>query len=363
MPGSYLKPVQSLTTSGARAVLPFTHEGVLYLAVPQLAEDIPGQAAQMTAGNSDVDTLVYKWTNGSFVEHGRIPLSGGEDAEFFRIGDRDFLAIASLRSGRGPYDFNSSSVVYQWSDRGLIPFQSFQTFAAKQWRYFRISDRHFLALAQGVVLAGLAATHSADSCIYEWNGMRFVEFQTISSRWGYNWIFFSFRGGQFLGFADHLDKSALYKWWGAAFELFQEIPGGGGRAFSFFEVDGDAYLAFANLLNASTLYRWDGRQFSPHQTLAGRGARELVSFEGKNGQYLLRVNFITGTQTDPQTALQSQVYQWHDSRLALVEEFPTYGGTDAAFFRIGNELLIAVSNSLSKDVRFRVDSMIYQFLD
>ncbi len=363
MRGSYLQPVQRLATSGARAVEPITHEGALYLAVPQLAEDIPGQAADMTLGNSDVDTLLYKWTNGSFAEYRRIPSAGGEDAEFFRIGNRDFLAIANLRSGGGPYDFSTSSAVYEWSGSGLNEFQSFPTFAAKQWHHFCISDRHFLALAQGVAMPGIVATNSADSRIYEWDGARFVEFQVIPSKWGYNWKFFSFEGEQFLGFADHLEKSTIYKWSGMAFKPFQEITGGGGRAFCFFQAEGGPYLAFANLMGRSTLYRWDGAQFSPHQTLEGPGAREFAFFEGKNGRYLLRVNFITGTRSEPQTALQSQIHRWEKGKLALVEEFPTFGGTDAAAFRCGEQTFIAISNSLSKDVRFRVDTVVYRFTD
>lgn len=363
MPRSYLEPVQRLATSGARAVESFTHEGSLYLAVPQLAEDIPGQAADMTLGNSDVDTLLYKWSGGSFIESCRIRSAGGEDAEFFRIENRGFLAIANLRSGRGPYDFNTSSVVYEWSGGRWIEFQSFRTFAAKQWRHFRIGDRHFLALAQGVTMPGIAPKSSADSQIYEWDGARFAAFQAIPSKWGYNWIFFGFEQGQFLGFADHIDRSTIYRWSGSQFRPFQEIAGGGGRAFCFFEAQDGAYLAFANLMGASKLYRWEGEQFSPHQTLEGPGAREFAFFEGKSGRYLLRVNFITGTRSEPHTALHSQIYLWENSKLALVEEFPTFGGTDAAVFRCGGEILVAVSNSLSKDVRFRVDSVIYCFTD
>jgi hypothetical protein len=42
--------VQELDTSGARAVMPFRIEEQLYLAIPQLAQDIDGQAANMKRG-------------------------------------------------------------------------------------------------------------------------------------------------------------------------------------------------------------------------------------------------------------------------------------------------------------------------
>jgi hypothetical protein len=47
--------------------------------------------------------------------------------------------------------------------------------------------------------------------------------------------------------------------------------------------------------------------------------------------------------------------------LKLVEEFATAGGTDAAVFRADGKQFLAVSNSLTGDVRFRTDAIIYSF--
>ncbi len=55
----------------------------------------------MNAGDSDIDAIVYVWNSGTFVEHQRLPVPGDEDAEFFRIGERAFLATASIRTGHG----------------------------------------------------------------------------------------------------------------------------------------------------------------------------------------------------------------------------------------------------------------------
>lgn len=41
-----LDRVQSLPTSGARAVAPFNLNGVMHLAIPQLAKDVSGQFGQ-----------------------------------------------------------------------------------------------------------------------------------------------------------------------------------------------------------------------------------------------------------------------------------------------------------------------------
>src|ERR1700733_2488498 len=100
---SLLTPVQRLATSGARAVEVFNTDGRFFAVIPQLARDIPGQAPGMNVGDSDVDALIYTWEAGRLVEHDALAVPGGEDAEYFEIGGRRFLATVGVRSGGGPY--------------------------------------------------------------------------------------------------------------------------------------------------------------------------------------------------------------------------------------------------------------------
>ena len=360
MSETLLEEIQRLPTSGARAVVPFIEAGRTFLAVPQLAEDLPGRPADMNGGNSDIDTVIYEWRDGGFVELQRLPSHGAEDAEFFHIGARAFLAIACIRSGRGPYAMNTRSLLFEWREGRFVAFQELASFAAKQWRHFCVGDRHFLALAQGV--ATEAVTQSTDSIIFAWTGDRFEPFQTLPSSWAYNWEFFTLAGDHFLALADHARSSTLYRWSGTSFEQFQPFGERGGRAFAFFTADRDAYLAFADLERDSALYRWNGRSFVPHQVLEGPGGRAFAFVEGRLGYYLIRVNFVTGSRAAPTTALRSQVYRWERGRLAAVDELATFGATDIACFRVGEQLLVAVANSLSEDVQFRVDSVVYRFL-
>ena len=139
-----MKHIQDLDTSGARAVETFVFQETRYLVVPQLALDVPGQPAQMTLGDSNTETLVYCWQNSQFVLHCKLDVPGGEDAEFFQIGERGFLATASLRSGAGPYDLNAESVIFEICAGVFSPFQRVPTFAAKQWKHFSFDGRHFL---------------------------------------------------------------------------------------------------------------------------------------------------------------------------------------------------------------------------
>jgi EPTP domain len=354
---------QRLTTSGARAVLAFTADAELRLAVPQLAVDLPDTPARMNGGNSNIDMLLYRWVAGRFVEDGGLPVPGGEDAAFFRIGGAEFLATASVRTGTGvgPYDLNTASVIYRRSADKWEIFQSFPTFAAKQWRFFSFDDRYFLALAQGAVIEGAEARNPGRSCLFEWDGAQFVEFQTLDGPWGYNWDFFEMDGRRFLAYADHARPSRLLLWNGELFAPFQEFAAGGGRAFHFFRADEQAWLAFANLTGESLLYRWDGGRFESHQSLGGPGTREFAFTRTERGLYLIQINFIHGSPAAPKTDLTSYIYRWQEGRLTVVEEFPTSGGTDAVVFAADGRLYLAVANSLSRDIRFREDTVIYRF--
>jgi hypothetical protein len=355
-----LTPHQTLPTSGARRAVLYTLQQQLQLLIPQLAEDVPGQVPHMNAGNSDIDAPIYRWVNGRFEPAERLPLPGGEDAAFFRIGSEHYLATASVRTGSGPYDLNVDSHIYKRHGSAWIKAQSIPTFAAKQWHLLTIDSRIFLALAQGVTVPGAQARHPRRSRILEWNGDEFVEFQTLEGMWGYGWADFRIGGEHFLAYADHTSASLLYRWTGKQFEPAQSLADQGGRAFLSFESDGARWLAFANIGRQSLLYRWDGGQFRQHQVLGGEGGRQFELIRAESGLYLVRICFIQGAPAAPKTALLSQIYRWTRQEFVTVQEFATYGGTDAAAFEADGQKFLVVTNSLTSDVRFRQDTVIYR---
>lgn len=355
-----LEPVQRLATTGARAVEPFSDDGELYLAVPQLSEDVAGQTWAMTGGNSDVDTLVYRWRDGCFVPHQRLALPGGEDAEFFVIGERRFLAVASLRSGQGPYRMDVDSVIYEIDGDRFLPFQRIAGHAAKQWRHFSIDGRHFLALAQGASHDLANAPQAHRSYIYEWRGDAFAPLQSIESAWGYNWTFFESAGDHYLAYADHVAPSCVLRWNGARFVPDQTFPGSTGRAFCHFEAGGAAWLAFARLADTSLLYRIDRGTLVEPQVLGGTGGREFAWLPDGGGGHLIRINFIRGSREAPEPRLLSQVYAFAGGALAVESEFETTGATDAAFFSAGGASFLAVSQAVGDPPSFSVATLIYR---
>ena len=359
--GRHLQKIQALGTSGARAIAFFDLNDVPHLAVPQLAIDIPSQPANVEAGRSDdVPVLIYQWTGERFQERLRLSANGSEDVEPFRIGDDQFLAVANLRSGHGPYDLNVDSMLYRWSGCDFAAVQSFPTFAAKQWRHFEVDARHFLALAQGVDQPGATSRNPAQSAIYEWDGQRFRLFQTIESIWGYNWLHIRIGDEHLLAYADHKSPSRILRWTGETFALLQLLDGDGGRAFSTFDVEGTTYLAFARLTADSVLLRWDGERFIRHQRLSGAGGREFATLEQGGDRLLLQVDFLTGSREQPRTDLYGHVYRWDGSSMQEIGTFPTSGATDIAILMMVGGPLVAVSESLSPEIRFRQDSNIYR---
>lgn len=353
-----LTELQRIPTSGARAVEVFHVGGTDLLAIPQLARDVPGTAAAMNGGDSDTDLLLLRLVDGRYEHVATLPCPGGEDAEFFTVDGRAFLAVASIRTGAGPYRYSTSSRIFEWIDGTFAEFQTVPTHAAKQWRHWTVAGRHFLGLAQGVEVPHVDGPNRP-SMIYEWDGAAFVEFQAIPSRWAYNWHPFHVGDDFFVAHADHLDPSVLYRWTGQEYVAHQSLRARTGRAFADFTRDGDHYLLVAGIEEPPVLMRWTGDRFTAVRELDGAGARELLTVEHDGRLFVVRINFITGTPAAPDPMLLSQVYEWRDGELAVVAEFPTSGGTDVAVVPSDGEPRFVVSNSLSARVRFATDTVLY----
>jgi hypothetical protein len=377
-----LTEVQRIPTSGARAVEPVRGPGYNLLAIPQLAKDVPGTPPGMNGGDSGTDLLLLNRAGGRVEPWGTLPAPGGEDAEFFHIGKRAFLAVASIRTGAGPYEFAATSTIFEWQGDGFVPFQEVPTFAAKQWKHWQIGERHFLGLAQGVIFppghagpAGRPGPGDAvnqDSVVYEWDGEQFAEFQRIPSRWAYNWHAFRAGGEFFVAHAEHAGPSILYRWDGTRLQPHQTLAAESGRAFATFDDDGATYLVVACIAAPTRVLRLESGRFTQTQELNGLGARELAVARCAGRTLLIRVNFILGTPADPQPALDSQVYEWDGGKLHEVATFPTCGGTDVTVLTDGHAdggvedgidadtVELIVTNSLTPGLRFAAETVRYE---
>jgi len=356
-----LTEVQRIPTSGARAAEPVPVAGFDLLAIPQLARDTPDGPPGMNGGDSDTDLLLLRRHGRQYVPWLTLPAPGGEDAEFFTIGDRSFLAVASIRTGAGPYNYEAMSTIFEWQGGRFVPFQGVPTFAAKQWKHWEIDGRHFLGLAQGVAVPG--AGGNRDSVVYEWTGESFAEFQTIPSRWAYNWHAFQAGGEFFVAHAEHAGPSVLYRWDGVRLQPHQTLAEESGRAFAAFsDDDGVTYLIVACIAAPSRVLRLDGGYFTEAQVLDGAGGREVKVARCAGRTLVIRVNFILGTPADPRPALDSQIYEWDGGKLREIATFPTCGGTDVAVITRegGDAAELIVTNSLTPELRFAAQTVRYE---
>jgi len=299
-----LTELQRLPTSGARAVASFVLDGVRWLAVPQLAADAAGTPDGINGGTSDTEVLLFQDGPGGFEPAGTLPAPGGEDVEVVELDGRLLLAVASIRTGGGPYDFATDSTIFEFrgtgTGAGFAPLQVVPSYAAKQWRHFVIDGTHYLALAQNH-----PAEARTPSTVFRWSGERFEPFQELESAAGYNLAAFELDGAHYLAHADHVLPSRLYRFDGVRFAEHQELLAtGGGRAFLRFDQDGERYLAVARIDGDSLVLRWDGERFAEHGVLpGGAGGREFALIETPDATYLVRVNFILGTPAEPQPDL------------------------------------------------------------
>jgi hypothetical protein len=351
--------LQRIPTTGARAVAPFRLSGEQWLAVPQLAADSPGTPDGINGGTSDTTVLLLKEGAGGFARSGELPVGGGEDVEVFSIGDRLFAAVASIRSGSGPYDYATTSSLFEHDGSAFVLRQEFETYAAKEIRHFRAGGHDHLGIAQN------APGGTLSSVVLRWDGDAFAPCQTLPSVAGYNIAVFEIEGITYLAHADHAAPSLLYRFEGGRFVEHQELLPYGGRAFLQLSDPTGHYLAVARIDGDSLLLRWDGRKLRAHAVIpGGPGGREFARIDTPSGTYVLRVDFIHGTPADPQPDLTSHVYRFHDGMLTQVGGFRTTGGTDIAVLP-GRRF--AVSNGLTAAPRpghtFAADTVIYSFDD
>ena len=214
-------------------------------------------------------------------------------------------------------------------------------------------------MAQGVALAHVPGPNR-DSVVYEWNGERFVEFQIIPSTWAYNWHPFWVDDLFFVAHADHIEPSRLYRWDGTRLVEHQELRSDTGRAFASFERDGAHYLLVVGLTAQPEVLCWDGQRFVSIMEFGGLGAREACVIERDGRLFVVVVKFITGTPADPHPEHTSHVYEWNDGVFEVVAEFPTCGATDVQVVEGSpDDVRFIVSNSLSPDLRFANDTIVY----
>ena len=296
-----LTELQRIPTSGARAVESFRVDGRDLLAIPQLALDVPGTPAGMNVGDSNTEMLILERRDGAFSSFATLPAPGGEDAEFFTIGDRHFLAVACIRTGSGPYEYRTESFIYEWQRRPVRAVPDGLD-VRRQAVEALVDRRPPLPRPRPGARAAAVRGHNRNSVIFEWDGERVRRVPDHPVAVG-------------LQLAPVRDRRPVLRrprrprrptasstrGTAPATSPHQSLLPSSGRAFAHF-------TRRRPLPGGGRPRRASGRAAlgrraasSPTRELEGLGARELRVVEKDGRLFLIRVNFILGTPAEPET--------------------------------------------------------------
>ncbi len=96
------------------------------------------------------------------------------------------------------------------------------------------------------------------------------------------------------------------------------------------------------------------------QRLSGPGGREFAWIDRADGRFLVQLDFLTGSREQPRTDLHGHIYRWSGHGLQETATFPTSGATGVTAVPVAGGTLVAVSESLSPEIRFRTDTHVYR---
>ncbi|KAJ8255330.1 hypothetical protein GJAV_G00203650 [Gymnothorax javanicus] len=304
-----------------------------------------GLFAAMADWEAQPGSGIYKWIDGKFEPYQNISTFRAQAWKYFTIGSKMFLAVANS----GGKDEQELSVIYKWSPKKqkFLPYQTLETYSARDWEAFTIQGEAFLAVAnhrQG------EHNHNINSVIYKWNpGAKVFEInQTIQTSGAYDWEFFSIGPYHFLvvantfnGFSTHVN-SVIYVWLGGMFKPFQAISTFGATDWEMFQIGNRVFLAVANgqkfYENVPSLYAINStiyelsmttKTFLKFQDIVTYSAVDWEFFAMGDEKFLVVANSFDGTSH----SLNSVIYRWQGYEgFVPVHRLPTTGCIDWEFF-------------------------------
>ena len=270
---------QTIGTSGALDVEYFTISDEHYLAV---ANGFNGITRRL-------NSVIYRWNGTLFVFFQNVATLGGAGFNFFTIDKEPFLTAANHWN-----DVTNSinSIIYKWKNQRFEKFQEIATKGCRKSVAFEINNESYVAFANSV----------EDSVVYKWSGKGFLKLQTLQKAMDAN--FFYINDHAFLAIVS--GHSFIYEWNGSKFVLFQSITTPGTWGSHSFVRSGQTFLGVTDRYSTkSSLYRFSNGQFIKYQEISSSGAIDMTTFEYKGHAYLAVAN-----SGDNQKNINSTLYRW-----------------------------------------------------
>ncbi|XP_017272960.1 thrombospondin-type laminin G domain and EAR repeat-containing protein isoform X1 [Kryptolebias marmoratus] len=325
-----------------------------------------GLMAAMAHRSSASGSAVYLWIHSGFQLYQNISTYGALAWRHFRMGKKVFLVVSNSGAGTDRQPNKGSemdfSVIYKWSNRRkrFVQFQTLQTYCARDWEAFSISQHTYLAVAnhrQG------DNNHTINSVIYRWNRSTksFEVHQMLLTSGAYDWEFFTVGPYHFLVVANAFDgvttsvDSVIYIWIDGRFQVFQTIKTFCATDWEMFQIGSRVFLVVANghrlsgnrpsqyTIN-STIYELDmsGQLFVRFQDIVTHSAVDWEFFSLGEEYFLVVANSYNGESY----SLNSILYRWQGYEgFVPVHWLPTIGCSDWEFFSSKGESYLIYSSA------------------
>ena len=271
---------QTIGTSGVLDVEYFTISDEHYLAVANSYNGI----------TQSLNSVIYRWNGTLFVFFQNVPTLGAIDFNFFTIDKEPFLTAANYWN-----DVTNSinSIIYKWKNQRFEKFQEIATNGCRKSVAFEINNESYVAFANAV----------GNSVVYKWSGKGFLKLQTLQKAMGAN--FFYINDHAFLAIVS--THSFIYEWNGSKFVLFQSITTPGTWGSHSFVRCGQTFLGVTDRSSTnSPLYRFSYGQFIKYQEISSSGAIDMTTFEYKGHAYLAVANSGNNNKNN----INSTLYRW-----------------------------------------------------
>ena len=297
------------------------------------------------------DSIIYKWNGAGFDKYQTVPTSGAFDLEAFHVNGKAYLAVANNKNETSNY--HVASVIHQWNGTRFVPFQTIPTHGATAIKFFDIDNTQFLAIVN--------AKATVNSLIIrKWNGAEFVAFQTLNTSTAYDVEHFAIDGRDYLAVANHRrsnrpgysTNSHIYEWSGSKFEEYQTIHVIGSKDVHAFSAGNRHFLIFANHSHTnkssrsrSMIYEWksSSKQFVSSQIIP-TNAVKWTSAEIDENLYLFSAEWDS---RDGSGKALSGMYKW-TTHFCPFQRFSTRGARIVKPFRISHTTYMAVAQSRAR---------------
>ena len=197
---------------------------------------------------------------------------------------------------------------------------------------------------------------------------RFQKYQDLPTRGATTVEQFSINGSLFLAFANSYGDteglntdSFIYKLNDSTgtFFLYQTIDTTGARDIEYFMISDKHYLAVANRRNRnkhrlnSVIYRWNGHEFVTLQNIPTNSATSFNFFK------ILQELFLAVTNSK---GMNLVIYKWKDNQFEKFQKIGTEGaGRESTAFVINNETFLAFANRDNSQQGYAVHSTIFEW--